>query len=72
MIYLVATIALQVALVIHIIRTGRNQLWLWAVILLPVAGSIAYFIVEVLPGLMGSRTVRTAHANVIAKLDPER
>jgi len=58
--------------VVHIIRTGRNQLWLWAVVLLPVAGSAAYVLAEVLPEAMGSRGVRKAQAGVVQLLDPER
>lgn len=65
-------IALTVVLVIHIIRTGRNQLWLWAVVLLPLAGSVAYIVAEILPELMGNSNVRRARANVAARLDPEK
>ena len=39
--YLVIMFALQVALIVHVIRTGRNSLWIWAIALIPVAGSIA-------------------------------
>lgn len=67
-----AIIALQVACVIHLVKTGRNQMWLTALIFLPVVGAIAYFVVEVLPGMQGNRHVRTAKANVIAAIDPER
>ena len=65
-------ILIQVLLVIHIIRSGRNQLWLWAVVLLPVAGSVAYVVAEVLPEAMGSRGVQKAQRGVVQMLDPER
>ncbi|MEG3180157.1 hypothetical protein [Sphingomonas sp. LT1P40] len=65
-------IAIQVACVVHLVKTGRNPLWLTALIFLPMVGAIAYFIVEVLPGLQGNRHVRTVGAKARAALDPER
>lgn len=72
MIPTLALIALQVACIVHVIRHGRNQLWIMALVFLPVASAIAYFIVEILPGMGGNRHVRTARAQITAKLDPER
>lgn len=72
MIAYLAVIGIQVALVVHLVKTGRNTLWLAALIFLPVVGSIAYVIVEILPGLVSNRHVRTAQAKAIAALDPER
>lgn len=66
------SIAIQVALIIHVIRTGRNSLWIWAIALLPVAGSIAYVVVEILPGLGSSRSARRAARAVRNTLDPDR
>jgi hypothetical protein len=43
-----------------------------ALIFLPVASALAYFIVEILPGLQHNRHVRVARQTVIEKLDPER
>jgi len=72
MAYLVIMFALQVALIVHVIRTGRNSLWIWAIALIPLAGSIAYVIVEVLPGLVRSRGAQRATAAVRRTLDPHR
>jgi hypothetical protein len=65
-------IALQVALVVHVFKTGRNTYWVWAIAMLPLVGSLAYFIVEILPGLMGSRTTRRAVSSVKKTIDPGR
>jgi hypothetical protein len=65
-----AVIALQLVCVIHLMRTGRNPLWLTALIFLPVVSAIAYLVVEVLPGLGTNRHVRTARAKAVAALDP--
>ena len=65
-------IAIQVALVVHVFKTGRNTYWVWAIAMLPLVGSIAYIIVEILPGLMRSRGARRAVANVHRTIDPGR
>jgi hypothetical protein len=66
------SIAIQVALVVHCIKTGRNTIWIWALMLLPLAGPIAYVIVEILPELGGSRTSRRAVRSVSRALDPHK
>lgn len=65
-------LALQVLCVVDVIRRGRNSIWIMALIFLPVASALAYFIVEILPGLQHNRHVRVARRTVIEKLDPER
>jgi hypothetical protein len=64
-------IILTVLLIIHVIRTGRNTLWIWLIIFLPLAGGIAYAIVELLPELFNSRTAQATRRNVKRALDPE-
>lgn len=49
MLFLIATVILQIVCVAHLVRTGRNQLWLLAIMLLPIAGSLAYVVMEVVP-----------------------
>lgn len=65
-------IALQVLCIVHVVRTGRNQLWIMALIFLPIASSLAYLVLEVLPGMGSNRHVRTARARAVHALDPER
>jgi hypothetical protein len=72
MVFVIATFLVQVACVVHLFRNHRNTLWLWAIILLPIAGSAAYVVVEVLPGLFQRREVRAVQAAAVRKLDPER
>ena len=43
------SILVQAGLIVHVIKTGRNMLWIWAIALLPLVGSLAYVAVEVLP-----------------------
>ncbi|MCW3847745.1 tetratricopeptide repeat protein [Sphingomonas sp. LB-2] len=72
MLFYIGIIILDVACLIHLVRTGRNTLWLSAIIFMPVAGALAYFVVEVLPGMRHDRHVRTARARAIQALDPKR
>jgi hypothetical protein len=68
--FYIINIAITVALVVHCIKTGRNTIWIWVLVLLSGAGAIAYFIVEILPELTGSRTSRRAVRSVGRALDP--
>jgi FimV-like protein len=72
MIFILGSFLVQVACVVHLFRNHRNTLWLWAILLLPIAGSAAYAVVEVLPGLFGRREVRAAKSAAVRRLDPER
>lgn len=72
MIFFLAVLLIQICCVVHLIRNNRPSLWLWAIILLPIAGSAAYVVVEVLPGLAQRREVRAVKAAAIRKLDPDR
>src|SRR5882672_1744361 len=68
--YLIS-IALTVACVVHIMKTGRDRFWIYVVVFLPMAGPVAYLIVELLPGLWSSRGTRRALRSVRKTLDPE-
>ena len=72
MIFGIGIVALQIACIVHLIRNGRPPLWLTAIIFLPLVGTLAYFIVEILPGMQGNRHVRTVRAKAVHALDPER
>jgi hypothetical protein len=56
--FALVSILVQAGLIVHCIRTGRNQLWIWVLLFLPLAGPVAYLAVEVLPELFRSRTAR--------------
>ena len=45
MLFLILSIAIQAGFIVHVIKTGRNQLWIWVLILpvLAVPGMIAYW-----------------------------
>lgn len=68
----ILTLAVQAGLIVHVVRSGRNTLWIWAIALLPAAGSLAYIAVEILPEIFGGRTARRTKAGVQRIIDPNR
>jgi hypothetical protein len=68
----IVSIILQALLIIHCIKTGRNQIWIWVIALLSYAGILAYVAVELVPDLFRSRTARRAARGVSRALDPGR
>jgi hypothetical protein len=72
MVLYLLVIAFQVFCIVDVIRRGRSTIWIMALVFLPLASGIAYFIVEILPGLQGNRHVRVARQKIVDKMDPER
>jgi len=71
MLLLILVYIVQALLIIHVIRTGRNFLWVWVLLLLPFGiGALAYLAVEVLPELFRSRTARRASRGFKRAMDP--
>ncbi len=68
----ILSIAVQAGLIVHVIKTGRNMLWIWAIALLPLVGSLAYTAVEILPEILGGSTARRARSGVQRMIDPDR
>lgn len=70
--FLVLTYLIQIALIVHVIKTGRNTIWVFVLLFAPFIGGIAYFIVELLPEIMNSRGARKAKRSVTNAIDPNR
>jgi hypothetical protein len=68
----ILSILIQIGLVVHVIKTGRNTIWIWVLVLLPGIGALAYLAVEVLPDLFRSRATRSALRGVQRAVDPDR
>jgi hypothetical protein len=64
-------IAVAIPLIIHCIKTGRNTIWVFVMLSLPLIGSGAYFFVEVFPELSRSRGSKRAMRGLKTALDPE-
>lgn len=72
MIFVVASLCVQILCAVHVIKTGRNQIWLLFILLFSLLGCFAYLMLEVLPQHWNNRHLRTARAKVAGKVDPER
>jgi hypothetical protein len=66
---------ISLGLVVHCIKTGRNTIWVYVLIMLmmslPFVGALIYTGVEILPELLRSRTSRRAMRGLRTTLDPE-
>ncbi|OLB13270.1 MAG: hypothetical protein AUH10_06615 [Gammaproteobacteria bacterium 13_2_20CM_66_19] len=74
MLFLILSLLVQAAFIVHVIKTGRNQLWIWVLIIpgLALAGILAYLVVEILPALFRSRAAQRAGRGLRKAIDPER
>src|ERR1700733_16187093 len=71
MLYLLIPL-LQIVCIVHVVRTGRPWMWIYILLFLPGLGVAAYAIVEILPGLFGSRAARNLKGSAIGAIDPGR
>jgi len=63
------SLIVQIALIVHVLKTGRAYYWIF-VIFLPGIGPLIYFIVELLPELLESRQGKSAVRGLRKTLDP--
>ena len=66
------SLAVQVLLIVHVVRTGRDMRWILLLLFLPGIGSLIYFFIEVLPDLRGNLTARRTVRTVGHMIDPAR
>jgi hypothetical protein len=62
----------QIACAVHVVRSGRNYIWIYLVVFVPVVGMAAYFLAEILPEFMGSRSARRTASGVGRAINPGR
>lgn len=60
----------QIGLIVHVLRTGRNMYWIFILVIAPGIGGLAYVIAELLPDLMQNRRARTAVRGIRKSLNP--
>ena len=65
------SLIIQIALAIHVIKTGNDRYWIY-IILIPGIGALLYFITQVLPDLGQTRTAHNAKNSLIKAIDPKR
>ncbi len=64
--------AIDIAMAFHAVKTGRFMPWFYVIMFLPGIGSLAYFIMELLPEWMGSPDGQKTRARISKTLDPEK
>lgn len=64
--------ALNIACIVHSIRSGRANYWIYILVLAPGIGSACYLFMELLPSARGTRTGRTVEAGLRRTIDPDR
>lgn len=66
---------LSLALVVHCIKTGRNTIWVYVLVILitiaPFVGPLVYICAEILPDWFRSRTSQRAVRGLRSTLDPQ-
>lgn len=61
---------IQIALIIHVLKTGVSRFWIIILIFMPLIGGLAYFVIELLPQFSGSITGQRAVRSVKQTLNP--
>jgi hypothetical protein len=67
----VAGYLVQLALILHVVRSGRSQYWIYVLLFAPGLGGLAYFIAEILPEMLGTRGARQALTGAKRAFNPE-
>ncbi len=65
-------LVIAVGLAVHAMKTGRSQWWLFILLLVPLIGSIAYVVIELIPAMVRSQGAQKVATNIGAVLDPDK
>src|SRR6056300_933950 len=61
---------IQLALIIHVLKTGRSRYWILMLLFMPMIGGLAYLVIELIPEFSGSISGQRAVRNVKKTLNP--
>ena len=62
--------AVQIGLILHVVKTGRPMYWIFILLIAPGIGGLAYVIAEILPSLRHDMRAQRALRGVKRTLDP--
>jgi hypothetical protein len=65
------TYFIQILLVIHVLKTGKNRYWIYLLLFVPMVGGVAYLVIEILPEFRGSIQGQRAMRSVRNTVNPE-
>jgi hypothetical protein len=63
---------LDISLIYHASKTGRLQPWAFIILMVPLIGSLAYIVVELVPEWLSGPDAQRARKRIAGKLDPEK
>ena len=67
----ILTAIIQFSFAFHALKTGREQKWIWIIILAPVVGCLAYYFMEVFPHSREERILRKRIHDIAKSLNPD-
>jgi hypothetical protein len=67
----ILTAIIQFSFAFHALKTGRDQKWIWIIILAPVVGCLAYYFMEVFPHSREERQLRKRIHDIAKTLNPD-
>lgn len=65
-------LGIDLALVFHAAKTGRATPWCYIILMIPVAGALAYVVVELVPEWLGTYQGQKTRARIGRALNPEK
>ncbi len=68
----IVSLLIQIACVIHVLKTGRNHIWIWIIIFFSFLGCVIYFVMEIWPELRTDRAARKIFKTVDPHHDLKR
>ena len=66
------SLAIAVLLCWHAMKTGRDTMWLWIILMFQPIGGAVYFFLNIVPDIFGGTTARRVSAAARETLDPHR
>jgi hypothetical protein len=63
---------IAVGFAVHAMKTGRPQFWMYILLFVPLVGSLAYVLLELVPELASSRRARRVTGGIAEIIDPDR
>ena len=68
----VLLVLVQLGFAVHAVKTGKDPIWLWIIILAPGLGCLIYVFTQIAPEAAGSRTAQRARSGLVKAVDPKR
>lgn len=63
---------IAISFAVHAMKSGRPQFWVWIIMAVPLAGSLAYVLMELMPEMAHTRRARQIKSDLTDLVAPER